>query len=262
MSTIRAVLLIACALLAVALARSTQQDREKPASEQIQIPAGKENLPAEQVFKNIEILKGKPASRLPGMMKALNELLGVECTYCHVAGAWEKEEPEAKRTARRMFKMIGNVSQKYFDGKNEVTCWTCHHGAPKPSNGGAEIGAAMAKLPSERQHVIAALINLGADKDKPAEQVFQNIQVLKGVSAERMVRVMSVFTVVLGVDCSHCHVADQWDDDHPAKEIAREMLHMVRDINQQLFDGQPKVACWTCHRGTVKPEAAPKSSTD
>ncbi len=102
-------------------------------------------------------------------MKALNGLLGVECTYCHVAGAWEKEEPEAKRTARHMFKTIGNVSQKYFDGKNEVTCWTCHHGAPKPSNGGAEIGAAMAKLPAERQQVIAALIDLGAGKDKPAE---------------------------------------------------------------------------------------------
>ncbi len=77
------------------------------------------------------------------MMKALNGQLGVACTHRHVAGAWEKEEPEAKRTARRMFKMIGNVSQKYFDGKNEVTCWTCHHGAPKPSNGGAEIGAGL-----------------------------------------------------------------------------------------------------------------------
>ncbi len=263
MSTIRAVLLIACALLAVAFAKSAQQSREKPASQQIQIPAGKENLPAEQVFKNIEILKGKPASRLPGMMKALNGQLGVECTHCHVAGAWEKEEPEAKRTARRMFKMIGNVSQKYIDGKTEVTCWTCHHGGPKPSNGGAEIDAAMAKLPAERQQLIASLINLvAADKEKPAEEVFQNIRVLNGVSAERMVRVMGVFTVVLGVDCSHCHVADQWDDDHPAKEIARKMVRMVPDINQQLFDGQPKVACWTCHRGAVKPEATPKSPAD
>ncbi len=256
--------MIACALLAVALAiaRSAQQDRKKAADEQIQIPAGKENLPAEQVFKNIEILKGKPASRLPVMMKALNGLLGVECTHCHVAGAWKEEEPEAKRTARRMFKMIGNVTQKYFDGKNEVTCWTCHHGAPKPSSGGAEISAAIAKLSAERQQVIAALVsNLGADKDRPADQVFQNIQVFKGMSAERMVRVMSVFTVALGVDCSHCHVADQWDDeDKPAKEIARKMLRMVPDINQQLFDGQPKVACWTCHHGAAKPEAVPKSS--
>ncbi len=262
MSTIRAVLLIACALLAVAFAKSAQQSREKPASAQMQIPAGEENLPAELVFKNIEILKGKPASCVPGMMKRLNEQLGVECKHCHVAGAWEKEEPEAKRTARRMFKMIGDVSQKYIYGKTEVTCWTCHRGGAKPSNGGAEIDAAMAKLPAERQQLIASLINLAVDKEKPAEKVFQDIQVLNGVSAERMVRVMSVFTVVLGVDCSHCHVADQWDDDAPAKEIARQMLRMVRDINQQLFKGQAEVGCWTCHRGAVKPEAAPKSPAD
>jgi hypothetical protein len=31
---------------------------------------GRENEPAEKVFQNIEILKGKPASRLPGMMSA------------------------------------------------------------------------------------------------------------------------------------------------------------------------------------------------
>lgn len=142
------VLLITCALLAVVSVKSAQHEREKPAGKQIQIPPGKENMPAEQVFKNIEILKGKPASRLPVMMKALNGQIGVKCTHCHVAGTWEREEPEAKRTARRMFKII-DVSQKYFDGKNEVTCWTCHHGVPKPSAGAAEIGTAMAKLPAE-----------------------------------------------------------------------------------------------------------------
>ena len=33
--------------------------------------AGREDEPAEQVFKNIEILKGNKASRLPGMMGGL-----------------------------------------------------------------------------------------------------------------------------------------------------------------------------------------------
>lgn len=226
----------------------------------IQVPAGKENLPAEQVFQNIEILKGESASRLPEMMKALSRMLGVECTHCHVAGAWEKEEPEAKRTARAMFKVIGSISQKYINAKDAVTCWTCHRGGSKPSNGGAEINAAIAKLPAERQQVIANLKHLG--EDKTAEQVFDSIQLFKGASVGQVVRTMGVFTVVLGVDCSHCHVADQWDDDHPAKEITREMLRMVRDINQQLFDGQAKVDCWTCHRGAVKPEVAPKSPAD
>jgi len=260
MRILRALLLIACVLLAVALASSAQQDKQGPAGDQIQIPVGKENLPAEQVFKNIEILKGEPAWRLPAMMKTLNGLLGVGCTHCHVPGAWEEEEPEAKRTARRMFKMVGDVSQKYLHRKKEVTCWTCHHGASKPVNA-AESGMATAKLPAERQRLIAALINNpGADKENPAQQAFNSIQVFEGMPAERMTEVMRVFGVALGVDCSHCHVADQWDDDHPAKEIAREMVRMVRDINQELFNGQPKVACWTCHRGAAEPESMPKST--
>jgi hypothetical protein len=39
--------------------------------------AGREDEPAEKVFQNIEILKGKKASRLPGMMSALTELLAL-----------------------------------------------------------------------------------------------------------------------------------------------------------------------------------------
>lgn len=256
----------AAANFSVASAPQAQQPerrapaKEAPTEEQIQIPAGKENLPAEQVFKNIEILKGQPASRLPKMMKALKGLLGVDCTHCHVQDAWEKEEPPAKLTARRMFRMVGNVSQRYFDGKNEITCWTCHRGEPKPPNGAAEIGAAMQEFPSERRQLIARLIDeLGQGKDKPAEQVFENLQFFKGMPANRFVRVMGVFTAVLGVDCAHCHVPDRWDeDDRPAKQTARDMLRMVLDINQQLFDGTPKVACWTCHRGAAKPESSPR----
>src|SRR5262245_19493276 len=106
MNRIRATSLLACALMSVASVPNTNQERGRPACEQIQIPAGKENLPAEQVFKYIEILKGKPASRLPTMMKTLNRFLGFECTHCHISGAWEKEEPEAKQVTRRMFQMV------------------------------------------------------------------------------------------------------------------------------------------------------------
>src|SRR5215472_11970575 len=106
MTASRAILVLAFAMMGLGYAQITSRDRPKTASEEIQIPAGKENLPAEQVFQNIQILKGKPASRLPGMMKALNNLLGVQCTHCHVAGAWQREDPEPKRTARRMFTMI------------------------------------------------------------------------------------------------------------------------------------------------------------
>ena len=93
---------------------------------------GHETEPAEAVFKNIELLRGKPASRLPGMMAALTGLLGVTCATCHVPGRFESEELAPKRTARLHFKMQAALNQDYFGGANAISCWTCHRGAPKP----------------------------------------------------------------------------------------------------------------------------------
>jgi hypothetical protein len=99
------------------------------------------------------------------------------------------------------------------------------------------------------------MADLGENKDKPAGEVFHNIQFFKGVPASRLLKIMSVYTVVLGVDCSHCHVVGKWEkDDKPAKRTVITMNHVVDDVNQELFDGQPKVACYTCHRGAEKPE--------
>jgi Photosynthetic reaction centre cytochrome C subunit len=93
---------------------------------------GRENEPAEAVFRNIELLRGKPASRLPGMMSALTGLLGVTCTSCHVPGRFESEELAPKRTARQHFRMQAALNQEYFAGANAISCWTCHRGAARP----------------------------------------------------------------------------------------------------------------------------------
>ncbi len=226
-------------------------------AEQIVIPPGKEKLPAEQVFKNIEILKGRPASHLPGMMTTLDDLLGVKCTYCHNPDAWEKEPP-AKVTSRHMFATMDHMNEKYFSGTNPnpITCWTCHRGDPKPTTGLQEIMTGLQDLPAQRKEAIdGVMADLGENKDKPAGEVFHNIQFFKGVPASRLLKIMSVYTVVLGVDCGHCHVVGKWEkDDKPAKRTVITMNHVVDDVNQELFDGQPKVACYTCHRGVEKPE--------
>ena len=94
--------------------------------------AGREQEPAEQVFKNIEVLKGKPAGRLPGMMAALTGLLGVDCAHCHVVDRWELEDKPAKQVARQHFAMQARLLAEQFGGENRVTCWTCHRGQPKP----------------------------------------------------------------------------------------------------------------------------------
>lgn len=97
------------------------------------------------------------------------------------------------------------------------------------------------------------------DTTKPAEQVYKNIQVLKGVPASRVPSVMTFFSKCLGVDCSHCHVPNEFDkDDKPAKQTARRMLTMVHQINDTNFAGEGLVSCWTCHRGSAKPPSLPK----
>ena len=72
-------------------------------------------------------------------------------------------------------------------------------------------------------------------EDRPAEQVYKNIQVMKGMPAARLMSAMNRLTQSLGVDCSHCHVPDALDkDDKPAKQTARKMFEMVRMINTTL----------------------------
>jgi len=55
--------------------------------------AGRENQPAESVFKNIKILKGIPAGRLVNIMNmGFGRSLGVSCGFCHVPGKWDLDD--------------------------------------------------------------------------------------------------------------------------------------------------------------------------
>ena len=95
-----------------------------------------------------------------------------------------------------------------------------------------------------------------------AEQVFKNIQALKGISASDFMGTMGVMTAALGFDCSECHNAAgtdkvDWAADTPRKIIARRMVTMVAAINQGNFGGRQMVTCWTCHRGRDKPVVTP-----
>lgn len=62
----------------------------------------------------------------------------------------------------------------------------------------------------------------------------------------------------LGVECSHCHKPDQWQDESkPAKATARKMSEMVTLLNGKLLRGIGEVSCWTCHGGQVQPARLP-----
>lgn len=96
-------------------------------------PAGDAPKTAEQAFKNIQALKGTPAEQLQPAMQFINSSLGVECEYCHVLGAFDKDDKKPKQTARLMIEMQMAINKGHFKGQREVTCYTCHHGSHDPA---------------------------------------------------------------------------------------------------------------------------------
>src|SRR5580704_15428894 len=87
---------------------------------------------AEQVYKNIQQLKGTPADQLNAAMQFIAVSLGVECEACHVAGKFEADDKNNKKTAREMMAMTAAINKDSFRGQRQVTCFTCHRGSTHP----------------------------------------------------------------------------------------------------------------------------------
>jgi hypothetical protein len=108
-----------------------------------------------------------------------------------------------------------------------------------------------------------------ATPSKKASEQFKNIQVLKDLPADQLYPTMHFMADSLGVQCVDCHVGvpgqvDGEKDDKQMKRTARKMLAMTMEINKANFDGQdanPRVTCYTCHRGSRQPLSKPASST-
>jgi hypothetical protein len=86
----------------------------------------------EEAYKNIQILKGLPADQLIPAMQFITYSLGVECSFCHVEGTPEKDDKKPKQAARKMMQMMFAINQQNFEGKREVTCYSCHRGSSHP----------------------------------------------------------------------------------------------------------------------------------
>lgn len=109
---------------------------------------------------------------------------------------------------------------------------------------------------------------IAGHEQQPAEQVFKNIQWLKGVPAGRLLLIMNLgYSRALGVTCVHCHDdSDFSKDEKRPKRAAREMAAMHRSINEQLakmqnLEPNPKghfINCSTCHRGAIDPMSTDK----
>ncbi len=90
---------------------------------------------AAEAFKNIQVLKTVPAEDLVPTMRYMSGALGVECDFCHVRTTEfqpEKDDKKEKQTAREMIKMVMTINQENFEGRQEVSCNSCHNGRNRP----------------------------------------------------------------------------------------------------------------------------------
>jgi hypothetical protein len=87
---------------------------------------------AEEQYKNIQVLKGIPADQVPVTMRLIANSLGVQCSFCHVQGANDKDDKPEKQTAREMIQMVLDINKGHFEGRTAITCNTCHRGSTGP----------------------------------------------------------------------------------------------------------------------------------
>jgi len=117
--------------------------------------------------------------------------------------------------------------------------------------------------------MVTAAVSASSAQQPPAprpplsEEVFRNIQVLKGIPVNQFMETMGFFSASLGADCTFCHVTESggsWEkyaDDNQHKRTARGMVTMVTAINRNNFGGRQVVTCYTCHRGGDRPKVTP-----
>ena len=96
-----------------------------------------------------------------------------------------------------------------------------------------------------------------------AEDVFKDVQILKGIPVDQFMGTMGFFSASLGLNCTDCHVEEsggnwaRYADNTARKQMARKMMLMVNTINRTNFNGRQVVTCNTCHRGITRPSIMP-----
>ena len=207
---------------------------------------------AQPAAKNLTLLA--PGADIRFVMQSFTQALGVQCTFCHVQGDFASDANPKKDVARKMIGMVRQIDGTfpasagiYPDGYHEVDCNTCHRGSTKPET----------KATKEfwnRQESLG-LVN-------PVIRPGKNLKVLPpGTQVHGDGSVMHEFRDALSVDCSFCHGGGKpfEGDENPRKDIARNMILLVRKINANFPgtgvypNGIQAVTCFTCHRGEPHP---------
>jgi hypothetical protein len=98
------------------------------------------------------------------------------------------------------------------------------------------------------------------EKPQMADEVFKNVQVLRGLTVDQFMGTMGFIAAALSMNCSECHhtgTVERYADDTPMKQMARKMIVMVDALNKANFGGKRMVTCYSCHRSDARPKVTP-----
>lgn len=83
--------------------------------------------------ENLKVIK--PEQVMP-TMQMFTRGLGVRCDFCHVQGAFGRDDKPMKVKARQMLVMVNDINKRHRVVEGKVNCFMCHQGKPEPGKGG------------------------------------------------------------------------------------------------------------------------------
>jgi hypothetical protein len=102
-----------------------------------------------------------------------------------------------------------------------------------------------------------------SDRPIVTQDVFKSVTVLRDIPVDTFFDTMGMFANAMGNDCTFCHSPKaaldraQFAEVTPRMQRARQMIAMMRAINDQNFGGAQRVTCFTCHHGNQSPRSDP-----
>lgn len=214
------------------------------------LPAPEPVKPAEQVFKNIQVLKGVPSDQWRATMEFIRSSLGVECEFCHTRGAFDNDDKKSKKMARRMIEMQMAINKNnFFKGDAEVTCYSCHRGSHEP----ASVPAISEEAPKRPEPPKAA--DAAAPALPTADQVFD--QYLQAVGGAEALKKITTRVQKGNLDAGGTKSAVQVLAKAPNKRATGVM--MLQGLNVTAYDGETG---WTGVPGGRHPENMTRAETE
>ena len=148
---------------------------------------------AEEVFKNVTVLKGIPVDEFMSTMGMFAAAVSLNCIDCHVPESVQSlakfaDDTPIKQTARRMVLMVNTLNKTNFGGRPVVTCWTCHRGEAGAAKGVPNLTVQYSAPPEDANEV--EVIRQGPNAPTPDQVFAKYIQAAGG--AERVNALTSI----------------------------------------------------------------------